>query len=80
MRVFLAEDDAALRKQLVQFLGSLLGVDIVGEAATQQDATDWLDAHPADWDLALVDLFLASGNGFTVLRHWPGARRGRRWC
>jgi DNA-binding NarL/FixJ family response regulator len=72
MRVFLAEDDAALRGQLAQFLGPLLGVDIVCEAATQQEATDWLDAHPGGWDLALIDLFLASGNGFNILRHCAG--------
>lgn len=76
MRVFLAEDDAALRGQLGQLLGPLLGVDIVCEAATQQQATDRLDAHPDGWDLALVDLFLARGDGFSILRHC--ARRAPR--
>jgi DNA-binding NarL/FixJ family response regulator len=69
MRVFLVEDNAALREQLTQFLGPLLGAEIVYEATTQQEATDWLDANPDGWDLALIDLFLASGNGFATLRH-----------
>ena len=77
MRVFLAEDDAAMREHLGQVLRPIAGVEIVFAAATEQEAIDWLDAHPRDWDLALIDLFLARGHGFNILRrctvrspHW----------
>jgi DNA-binding NarL/FixJ family response regulator len=38
------------------------------EASTQAQACKWLEKHGEDWDLAVVDLFLASGNGLNVLR------------
>lgn len=69
MRVFLAEDNAAVREQMTQFLRPLLGVEIVYTATTQMEAIGWLHAHPHGWDLAVVDLFLAQGNGFAILRH-----------
>lgn len=69
MRVFLAEDNPTLREQMAQFLRPMLGVEIVCTAITQKEAIDWLDANPGGWDLALVDLFLAQGHGFAILRH-----------
>ncbi|MDQ0572145.1 DNA-binding NarL/FixJ family response regulator [Variovorax paradoxus] len=68
MRVFLAEDDAAMREHLGQVLRAIPRMEIVFAAATEEEAIGWLDAHPKDWDLALIDLFLERGNGFNILR------------
>lgn len=68
MRVFLAEDDAAMREHLGQVLRAIPRMEIVFAAATEEEAIGWLDAHPQDWDLALIDLFLERGHGFNILR------------
>jgi CheY-like chemotaxis protein len=51
---------------------------VVAIAATQRQASDWLAAHPDGWDLALVDLFLAEGHGFEVLRRCRKVRPHQR--
>ncbi|WP_157612248.1 response regulator [Variovorax paradoxus] len=68
MRVFLAEDDAAMREHLGQVLRAIPRLEIVFAAATEEEAIGWLDTHPQDWDLALIDLFLERGHGFNILR------------
>jgi len=72
MKVLLVEDNAAQRELLSQILRPLAGVEIAAIAATQHEAVAWLRDHPDDWDLALIDLFLAQGNGFAVLRECAG--------
>lgn len=68
MRVLLVEDQPAMLAQLRRILAALSDVDVVAEASTEEQALSWLESHPDDWDLALVDLFLAKGHGFNVLR------------
>lgn len=68
MRVLLVEDDAVFRAHLKHVLRAMQGTTVVMEASTQAEASAWLRQHPAQWDLALIDLFLAHGNGFRVLR------------
>ncbi len=46
----------------------LPGTSITKELSGQEEAEQWFRDHPSDWDLALVDLFLATGNGFQVLK------------
>jgi DNA-binding NarL/FixJ family response regulator len=72
MKVLLVEDNAAQRELLSQILRLLAGVEIAAVAATQEEAVTWLRNHAHDWDLALIDLFLAQGNGFAVLRQCAG--------
>ncbi|WP_299764843.1 response regulator [Ramlibacter sp.] len=69
MKVFLVEDNIVIQEQVRQTLEAVPGAQVVQVAASAQQAGDWLAAHPDDWDLALVDLFLAKGHGFEVLRH-----------
>lgn len=68
VKVFLVEDNAMLQEQVRHTLEAIPGAEVVQVAVTAQQAGDWLDAHPDGWDLALVDLFLAKGHGFEVLR------------
>lgn len=68
MRIFLVEDNAVAQAQLTEALAAVQGAEIVHVARTAQDAGDWLARNREGWDLAIVDLFLASGHGFQVLR------------
>lgn len=49
-------------------IDAIAGAELVMSVGTEQQASQWLRAHPADWDLAVVDLFLDQGHGFQVLR------------
>lgn len=69
VKVFLVEDNAVLQEQLRQTLEAIPGTQVVQVAVSAQQAREWLVQHPDGWDLALVDLFLAKGHGFEVLRH-----------
>lgn len=73
VRTFIVEDNAVIRENLVGTLREVARVDPVGETASQVDGMRWLTGHPAQWDLAIVDLFLKDGTGFGVLE----ACRGR---
>jgi DNA-binding NarL/FixJ family response regulator len=68
MRVLLVEDDVAAREQLTQIIQLFPGAQVIECAERADDAVEWLSQHPSGWDLALVDLFLAQGHGFTVLQ------------
>jgi DNA-binding NarL/FixJ family response regulator len=68
MNILLVEDNAVALEVVQAALKSVPGTHVVKVVGTQQQANDWLARHPEDWDLALVDLFLAEGHGFEVLR------------
>lgn len=74
VKTFLVEDSDVIRANLTETLQELAGVEVVGHADTAQQATRWLLAHPDDWDLGVIDLFLREGSGLSVL----GALRERR--
>jgi len=65
-RVFLVEDSAPVLERVLQVLGSIDGVTPVGSASTALDAErQILAAQP---DAVLLDIKLAQGSGFDVLR------------
>ena len=66
--VFLIEDNPIIRANLVSTLVELANVVIVGEAAGEREAIEWLRLNPDRWQLAIIDLFLADGSGLGVLR------------
>ena len=64
--VFLVDDSPLVRERLHEMLGSVADVQIVGQATTAAEAVfGILDARP---DIVLLDLSLAEGSGFDVLR------------
>lgn len=68
LKVYLVEDNALMRKHLVDLLAQEISLELVGCAETEAEARDWLEHHPAGWDIAIVDLFLREGSGAGVLR------------
>jgi len=68
MSVFLVEDRADIRDSLIEGMEELAPLQFVGQVAGETAATEWFDANHGNWDLAIVDLFLAEGSGFGVLK------------
>jgi two-component system OmpR family response regulator len=67
-RIFLVEDNPLILQWLAQTLEELAQARVVGSAATQTEACQWLNGHQDDWDAAVVDLWLAQGNGIQVIQ------------
>ena len=66
LRVFLVEDSKAIRERLVELLGGIENVSIVGEAGTQAEAVSGIyRTHP---DSVVLDVQLPEGSGLGVLR------------
>jgi DNA-binding NarL/FixJ family response regulator len=66
MEIFLVEDSSLVRSRLAETLGAIPGARIVGEADRAEAAISGiLAARP---DLVLLDINLAEGSGFDVLR------------
>lgn len=70
----MVEDAAAVRTRLIALLGTVPGVEVVGEAESVRAAIDGVLATAAD--TVLLDLQLIDGNGLDVLaavkRQQPG--------
>ncbi|MGD9773454.1 response regulator [Diaphorobacter sp.] len=67
LRTYIVEDNATIRENLIGTLEELAEVEAVGVAETEDEGKQWLTAHPSQWDLAIVDLFLRQGSGLGVL-------------
>ena len=67
-RAFLVEDSPVIRANLVDTLEELLPISVVGWADGEAAASAWLDAHPDEWDLLIVDIFLNQGSGLGVIK------------
>jgi two-component system response regulator DevR len=66
LRVFIVDDAADMRERLEGLIGAIGGIRIAGVAARADAAIEGiLDTRP---DLAVVDVSLAHGTGFDVLR------------
>ena len=68
VRAYFVEDNPTIRENLIATLEELGGVAPVGYAETEQQGSEWLTNHSANWDLAIVDLFLKQGSGLGVLQ------------
>jgi DNA-binding NarL/FixJ family response regulator len=68
LRVFLVEDQQRMRVLLADLFASIGGLRIVGAVSTEAEAKLWLDEHPSEWDLAVIDLVLEQGAGMEVIR------------
>lgn len=67
LRTYIVEDNPTIRENLIATLEELASIQSVGSAETENDGKAWLMANPADWDLAIIDLFLKQGSGLGIL-------------
>ena len=65
-KVFIVEDSPSIRSRLVELLGEISGVRVIGEAETPADAiAGILETQP---DCVVLDFGLIGGTGVDVLR------------
>ena len=67
VRVLVVEDQKPMQDLLRDLLEALGGFEVAGVAESETRATEWLLRHRGGWDLAIIDLMLAEGSGFTLL-------------
>jgi two-component system OmpR family response regulator len=66
-RVLLIEDSAVLTRRLVDLLSEPGRVEVAAQAATQSQAV--MRLQEGAFDVLVVDIELAEGNGVAVIRH-----------
>jgi CheY-like chemotaxis protein len=66
-RILLIEDSAVLTRRLVDLLSEPGRVEVAAQAATQSEAV--MRLQEAAYDVLVVDIELAEGNGVAVIRH-----------
>jgi DNA-binding response OmpR family regulator len=67
IRVFVVDDLQRMRALLAHVFVGDERFAMVATAEGEGEAKVWLEDHPAQWDLAVVDLMLADGSGFGVI-------------
>jgi len=67
MKILLVEDSLLIRAALIEMLSGAADLIVDGVAATQTSAIALLNTQP--FDMLLVDIELAEGNGFEVIKH-----------
>lgn len=77
INAFLVEDKPDIRNALVEAIEEIAPLRFVGHADSETGARLWLHDH-ADWDLAIVDLFLTEGSGFGVLKDCRQRKPGQK--
>jgi DNA-binding NarL/FixJ family response regulator len=78
IRLLLVEDSHRVQSALLELLEVIGGYELAGRLEGETEATDWIHHHRGQWDLAIVDLILADGSGFNLMkrlkREHPGGR------
>jgi DNA-binding NarL/FixJ family response regulator len=78
VKVFLVEDMKNLQVLMGELLASLGNFELAGTAATEAEASLWLDEHADEWDLVIADLVLDQGTGFGVVKKCRQRPPGRK--
>ncbi len=68
MKTFVVEDSDVILKNLVATLEELTPVKVVGSAPDAASAIAWLMQPHNYFDLVIIDIYLKSGSGITVLK------------
>ena len=68
IRAILVEDSQVIRDSLIQTLAELANTEVVAWATNPVDAEQALTEWHGQWELIVIDLFLASGTGLDVLK------------
>lgn len=78
LNTFLVEDRTDIRDTLIQAMEEIAPCRFVGHADSESTARQWLHRHDDDWQLVIVDLFLAEGSGFGVLKDCQTRREDQK--
>jgi DNA-binding NarL/FixJ family response regulator len=74
----LIEDSSTIRESLIPALAEVANAKVIAVAETAVEGIAALRAHADSWRLAVVDMFLRSGNGLEVLRAFGTRRADQR--
>lgn len=78
LRVFLVDDLISMHSLMRDLFAAVGGVQLVATASSEGEAKIWLEDHPGEWDLAVLDLVLQQGSGMGVIgpckQYGPAAR------
>lgn len=72
LKTYIVEDNPVIRESLIATLEELAPVRVVGTAADELTAVQWLTRLDNLADLVIVDIFLKGGSGLGVLRAASG--------
>ncbi len=75
LRTFLVEDSPVIRENLAATLEEILPLKVVGTAADEVAAVQWLSDPSNACELGIIDIFLKRGSGLGVLKAIRGANR-----
>ncbi|MGV3570287.1 MAG: response regulator [Ramlibacter sp.] len=67
VEVFLVEDLKSIQSAMAQMLQGLGDFRMRAVHSTEAEALAWLERHPGEWDLAVIDLVLDQGSGMSVI-------------
>ena len=67
VKLLLVEDLPKLGGVLTDLLATVGDFELVKSVGTEAEANLWVDEHPGEWDLAVVDLVLEQGTGLGVV-------------
>ena len=68
LNTYLVEDSAVIRQSLITTLEELTSAKVVGTAADEESALQWLRLPANKVDLVIIDIFLKAGSGMGVLK------------
>jgi DNA-binding NarL/FixJ family response regulator len=75
LRTFLVEDSPVIRENLAATLEEILPLKVVGTAADEAAAVQWLSDPSNACELGIIDIFLKRGSGLGVLKAIRAANR-----
>jgi DNA-binding NarL/FixJ family response regulator len=73
LRVVIVEDVNLARAATAEVIEAVCNGTVVAAFAGEFEATQWLLGRDNAWDVLVVDLMLADGNGFGVIRRYRAA-------
>ena len=68
IKAYIVEDSPVILDSLVAMLEELVPVKVVGSAADESTAVQWLTTPGNRYDLVIIDIFLKRGSGLGVLK------------
>jgi two-component system, OmpR family, response regulator len=77
-KAYIVEDSPTIRQNLIETLQELAAVEPVGTAETEHEGKRWLAQNQAQWDVAIVDLFLREGSGLNILEALRHRKPGQK--
>ncbi|MBG6070663.1 MULTISPECIES: response regulator transcription factor [unclassified Polaromonas] len=68
LRIYIVEDNPIILEWLAEALEELTSTRVIGSSGSECEACRWLSTHQCSWDVVVVDLWLAQGNGLEVIK------------